>query len=103
MEGLSTSDYMGGRGKSHSRSSAHRTTPCSTRFIRIAWHGTQDEEEETSYPFPLVMKKTRNRSDSLSSAISGTMTPSGGRRLTENDLLAADEALTTNSHVSGGL
>lgn len=78
MEGLGTSDYMGGR----------------------AWHGTQDEDEETSYPFPLVMKTTRNRSDSLGSAISGTMTPSGGRRLTEKDLMAADAALTNNTHVN---
>lgn len=30
------------------------------------------------------------------------MTPSGGRRLTENDLMAADEALKSNSHVNGG-
>ena len=67
------------------------------------WHGTNDddEDEESSYPFPLVMK-TRQRSDSLASAISGTMTPSGGRRLTEKDLLAADEALSSNSHVNGG-
>ncbi|KAJ9113752.1 glycogen synthase isoform 1 [Naganishia adeliensis] len=81
MEHLGTQDYMGAR----------------------KWHGTNDEEEdeEHSYPFPLVMK-TRQRSDSLASAISGTMTPSGGRRLTENDLMAADEALKSNSHVNGG-
>jgi glycogen(starch) synthase len=68
----------------------------------VEWHGTNDddEDEESSYPFPLVMK-TRQRSDSLASAISGTMTPSGGRRLTEKDLLAADEALSSNSHVNG--
>ena len=71
--------------------------------ILIEWHGTNDddEDEESSYPFPLVMK-TRQRSDSLASAISGTMTPSGGRRLTEKDLLAADEALSSNSLVNGG-
>lgn len=38
--------------------------------------------------------KPRNRSDSLASAISGAATPSGGRKLSEKDLLAADEALS---------
>jgi glycogen(starch) synthase len=102
MEGLSTSDYMGGRGKLHRGSQFDsRTYRSCLRPNWTAWHGTQDEDEETSYPFPLVMKQTRNRSDSLSSAISGTMTPSGGRRLTEKDLMAADEALTNNTHVNG--
>jgi glycogen(starch) synthase len=38
--------------------------------------------------------KPRNRSDSLASAISGTATPSGGRKLSEKDLERADAALS---------
>ena len=39
--------------------------------------------------------KPRNRSDSLASAISGTATPSGGRKLSERDLEQADMALSS--------
>lgn len=38
--------------------------------------------------------KPRNRSDSLASAISGTATPSGGRKISEHDLAQADAALS---------
>lgn len=38
--------------------------------------------------------KPRKRSDSLASAISGTATPSGGRKLSEKDLARADAALS---------
>lgn len=98
MEHLGTQDYMGARSKQFRRSIEEAMADSSF----AEWHGTNDddEDEESSYPFPLVMK-TRQRSDSLASAISGTMTPSGGRRLTEKDLLAADEALSSNSHVNG--
>lgn len=58
LEHLSTADYGGGRN----------------------WHAINDDDEN-SYPFPLVMKQGRNRSDSLGSAISGAATPSGGKRL----------------------
>lgn len=98
MEHLGTQDYMGAR----SESFRQRIECVDAHSDSAEWHGTNDddEDEESSYPFPLVMK-TRQRSDSLASAISGTMTPSGGRRLTEKDLLAADEALSSNSHVNG--
>ncbi|KAJ9106850.1 glycogen synthase isoform 1 [Naganishia cerealis] len=99
MEHLGTQDYMGARSKLPFMSDHNSALT----FMTLAeWHGTNDDEEdeESSYPFPLVMK-ARQRSDSLASAISGTMTPSGGRRLTENDLMAADEALKSNSHVNG--
>lgn len=78
MESLQTADYMGAR----------------------SWHGINDDDEN-AYPYPLVMRSGRGRSDSLGSAISGAATPSGGRRLTEKDLLAADEALANNTHVNG--
>jgi glycogen(starch) synthase len=78
MEHLGTSDYMGAR----------------------TWHGTNDDDDENSYPFPLVMKQ-RVRSDSLGSAISGTATPSGGRRLTEKDLASADAALSGHTQTNG--
>jgi glycogen(starch) synthase len=39
--------------------------------------------------------KPRIRSDSLASAISGTATPSGGRKLSEKDLAKADAALSS--------
>jgi glycogen(starch) synthase len=44
--------------------------------------------------------KPRNRSDSLASAISGTATPSGGRKLSEKDLEKADAALSS-MHLNG--
>lgn len=56
------------------------------------WKGINDDDDENHYPFPLVMKP-RNRSDSLASAISGTATPSGGRKISEQDLAQADAAL----------
>ncbi|ADV22218.1 glycogen(starch) synthase [Cryptococcus gattii E566] len=70
MEHLSTQDYMGAK----------------------SWKGINDDDDENHYPFPLVMKP-RNRSDSLASAISGTATPSGGRKISEQDLAQADAAL----------
>lgn len=78
MEHLGTSDYMGAR----------------------TWHGPNDDDEDNAYPFPLVMKQ-RVRSDSLGSAISGTATPSGGRRLTEKDLQTADAALSNHTQSNG--
>ncbi|EIW71286.1 hypothetical protein TREMEDRAFT_37716 [Tremella mesenterica DSM 1558] len=75
MEHLGTQDYMGGK----------------------EWRGVTDDDDENHYPFPLVMKP-RHRSDSLGSAISGTQTPHGGRKLSEKDLAQADAAL---SHVNG--
>jgi len=65
-----------------------------------AWHAINDEEEENQYTLPLVMKP-RNRSDSLASAISGAATPSGGRKLSEKDLLRADEALSHVANANG--
>ncbi|WWC59307.1 uncharacterized protein I303_101858 [Kwoniella dejecticola CBS 10117] len=72
MEHLGTQDYMGGK----------------------SWRGINDDDDENHYPFPLVMKP-RNRSDSLASAISGTATPSGGRKLSEKDLEKADAVLSS--------
>ncbi|TRM66644.1 glycosyltransferase family 3 protein [Schizophyllum amplum] len=67
MQGLSTSDYRG-----------------------QAWPSQEDEED--SYPFPLVMK-VRSRSGSV---MSGASTPGGGafRSLSEGDLMKADAALS---------
>ncbi|WWC86959.1 uncharacterized protein L201_001840 [Kwoniella dendrophila CBS 6074] len=73
MEHLGTQDYMGAK----------------------HWKGINDQDDdENHYPFPLVMKP-RNRSDSLASAISGTATPSGGRKLSEKDLEKADAVLSS--------
>ncbi|KAF8170621.1 glycogen synthase [Mycena galopus ATCC 62051] len=54
------------------------------------WPGTQEEED--SYPFPLVMK-VRSRAGSV---MSGASTPGGGafRSLSEHDLEKADAALS---------
>jgi glycogen(starch) synthase len=70
MQALQTSDYSGGQ----------------------PWPGKEDEED--SYPFPLVMK-VRSRASSVRS---GASTPGGGafRSLSEDDLREADTAL---SHV----
>lgn len=76
MEHLGTQDYMGAK----------------------SWRGINDEEEE-GYRFPLVMKP-RHRSDSMSSALSGAATPSGGRKLSEKDLAVADAALSS-MHLNG--
>ncbi|KAL1673202.1 glycosyltransferase family 3 protein [Schizophyllum commune] len=67
MQSLSTSDYRG-----------------------QAWPSMEDEED--SYPFPLVMK-VRSRSGSV---MSGASTPGGGafRSLSEGDLERADAALS---------
>ncbi|PPQ67606.1 hypothetical protein CVT26_006816 [Gymnopilus dilepis] len=72
MQSLHTSDYRG-----------------------QAWPSAQDEED--SYPFPLVMK-VRSRSGSV---MSGASTPGGGafRSLSEGDLKKADAALSqVNGH-----
>jgi glycogen(starch) synthase len=45
--------------------------------------------------------KPRHRSDSLASAISGTLTPSGGRKLSEKDLAKADAALSASVLANG--
>lgn len=67
----------------------------------IGWKGINDaDDDDNNYPFPLVMKP-RNRSDSLSSAISGAATPSGGRKLSEKDLERADAALTNVANGNG--
>jgi len=79
LEHLGTQDYMGAK----------------------TWRGINDsEDDENHYPFPLVMKP-RTRSDSLASAISGTATPSGGRKLSEKDLAKADAALSSVSQSNG--
>ncbi|THH05142.1 hypothetical protein EW146_g9983 [Bondarzewia mesenterica] len=73
MQSLSTSDYKG-----------------------YAWPLSQDEDDD-SYPFPLVMK-VRSRA---SSVISGASTPGGGpfKSLSEGDLRKADAALSqVNGH-----
>ena len=44
--------------------------------------------------------KPRHRSDSMGSALSGTYTPHGGRKLSEKDLAQADAALS-NAQVNG--
>lgn len=90
MEHLSTTDYMGA--KSEWGEGARLTT---------GWRGINDDDDEDghNYHIPLNMKP-RNRSDSLASAISGTMTPGGTRKLSESDLALADEALA--SHSNGG-
>jgi len=90
MEHLGTQDYMGAKSE-HGALSPERN-------LTAAWHAINDDDEETQYHLPLVIKP-RNRSDSLASAISGAATPSGGRKLSENDLLLADEAL---SNVANG-
>lgn len=46
--------------------------------------------------------KGRTRSDSLGSAISGRQTPSGSRKLTDQDLDAADAALSSHSANGNG-
>ncbi|KAJ6510333.1 glycogen synthase [Mycena sanguinolenta] len=75
MQALETSDYRGYGGQQ--------------------WPGAQEEED--SYPFPLVMK-VRSRAGSV---MSGASTPGGGafRSLSERDLERADAAL---SQVQGG-
>ncbi|KAF9072406.1 glycogen synthase [Rhodocollybia butyracea] len=72
MQSLQTSDYRG-----------------------YGWPSSAEDEED-SYPFPLVMK-VRSRAGSV---MSGASTPGGGtfNSLTERDLQQADEAL---SHVNG--
>ncbi|TFY82160.1 hypothetical protein EWM64_g1856 [Hericium alpestre] len=72
MQALETSDYRG-----------------------FPWAASQEEEEDT-YPFPLVMK-VRSRA---SSVMSGASTPGGGpfKSLSEVDLRKADAAL---SHING--
>ncbi|KAF8752896.1 Glycogen synthase [Rhizoctonia solani] len=69
MQGLHTSDYKG-----------------------QVWPGMRPEDEEDSYPFPLVLK-VRSRAGSV---MSGASTPGGGmsRTLSEGDLQRADEALS---------
>ncbi len=70
--------------------------------ILAGWKGINDQDDdENAYPFPLVMKP-RNRSDSLASAISGTATPSGGRKLSEKDLLKVDEGLSHHTIAANG-
>ncbi|KAL0058370.1 glycogen synthase isoform 1 [Marasmius tenuissimus] len=68
MQALGTSDYRG-----------------------YGWPSSADDEED-SYPFPLVMK-VRSRAGSV---MSGASTPGGGahRSLSERDLQQADEALS---------
>ncbi|KAJ3491337.1 hypothetical protein NLJ89_g11347 [Agrocybe chaxingu] len=76
MQALNTSDYRG-----------------------HAWPGTHEDEDD-SYPFPLVMK-VRSRSGSV---MSGASTPGGGafRSLSESDLKKADAALSqVNGDVNG--
>jgi len=69
MQSLATSDYRG-----------------------YQWPGSNQLDEEDSYPYPLVMK-VRSRSESV---ISGASTPGGGvfKSLSEGDLQKADAALS---------
>ncbi|KAH9059621.1 glycogen synthase [Lactarius vividus] len=78
MQALTTSDYRGGG---------------------VQWPQSHEDEED-SYPFPLVMK-VRSRG---SSVISGASTPGGGpfKSLSEGDLRKADAALSqVNGAVNG--
>jgi glycogen(starch) synthase len=88
MEHLGTSDYNGDKDAFGRRASA------------VNWRG-ENEEDDHHYGFPIVMKP-RNRSDSLASAISGTLTPAGGRKLSETDLAKADAALASHSANGNG-
>jgi len=75
MQSLSTSDYRGGQ----------------------VWHGVmRPEDEEDSYPYPLVMK-VRSRGGSIKS---GASTPGGGmsQSLSEKDLQKADAALSHHTN-----
>ncbi|KAG8741104.1 glycogen synthase isoform 1 [Ceratobasidium sp. 428] len=76
MQALQTSDYKG-----------------------QPWPGMRPEDEEDSYPFPLVLK-VRSRAGSV---ISGASTPGGGisRTLSEGDLIRADEALSHHRAPNG--
>jgi glycogen(starch) synthase len=76
------------------------TEPPRLKANKEGWRGINDDDDENHYPFPLVMKP-RNRSDSLASAISGTATPSGGRKLSEKDLAQADAALSNINGANG--
>lgn len=93
MQSLGTSDYMGAQS-----------------WESIMGGGKKDDDEE-SYPFPLVLKKKRGTSVSSQGAIgSGQTTPGGhvngkasaGKQkiLSEHDLARADEALSAH-HTNG--
>ena len=71
------------------RSSAHRSTAFHFSPTSIMYTNANQQ-----------VMKPRNRSDSLASAISGTATPSGGRKLSEKDLEKADAALSS-MHLNG--
>jgi len=75
MQALGTSDYRG-----------------------YGWPSSAEDEED-SYPFPLVMK-VRSRAGSV---MSGASTPGGGtfNSLTEHDLQQADEALSQVKEENG--
>lgn len=98
MEHLGTQDYMGAKSESFP-SSRVPSMRSSWLTPESGWRGINDDDDENHYPFPLVMKP-RNRSDSLASALSGTATPSGGRKLSEKDLAVADAALSS-MHTNG--
>ncbi|KAK4703669.1 glycogen synthase, partial [Phenoliferia sp. Uapishka_3] len=89
MQGLGTSDYMG------------------AQSWESMMNQTKPDEDEDTYPFPLVLKKQTKNGSVSSGLASGQTTPGGangrsaGRTkvLSEGDLLKADEAL---SHHNGG-
>ncbi|BEI94326.1 uncharacterized protein CcaverHIS019_0607850 [Cutaneotrichosporon cavernicola] len=81
MEHLNTSDYKG---------------------VKHPWHWNKDDsDEEDGYNFPIAGLKPRGRSDSLASAISGTMTPGGKHFLDDKDLEHADKKLESHSSTNG--
>ncbi|GAA5971632.1 hypothetical protein JCM8115_005889 [Rhodotorula mucilaginosa] len=84
MQSLGTSDYAG-----------------AATWESLVRKGDNAEDEEDGYPFPLVLKKSRNGSVSSVASASGRTTPgatngnAGGRStLSEGDLARADEALS---------
>ncbi|GJN93228.1 hypothetical protein Rhopal_006275-T1 [Rhodotorula paludigena] len=88
MQGLGTSDYRGGQQSWHS-------------LVR----GNNDDDEEDGYFPPLVLKRGKHGGNgSVSGTTSGLTTPGGtaptngrGKILSEQDLAAADAALSNHS------
>jgi glycogen(starch) synthase len=81
-------------------------SPIACRGAQQTWEslirGKDDEEEESGYPFPLVLKR-KNTAGSVSGTTSGSHTPGGtvpngrGKSLSEHDLAQADQALSNHS------
>ncbi|GAA6049359.1 hypothetical protein NBRC10513_005799 [Rhodotorula toruloides] len=85
-----------------------RLTHCNVacRGAQQTWEslirGKDEEEEESGYPFPLVLKR-KGGPGSVSGTTSGLTTPGGtvpngrGESLSEHDLAQADQALSNHS------